>query len=240
MPIVLNTESKSFSFDNLTITTLHLYPSGTIIPWGQRLIAHLDKIQTEYVLLMLDDFFLCQPVKEDRFVSSIRHMEADSDIAAFCFYPVPGRNYPCKYPGFLRRPQCGAYKYNCQAGLWRTKELRSFLRPHESAWVWEVAANYRSWRSPQKFYCAESKEDLIFDYYGNGDWSGIMRGKWYTNYVEPLFKKHGIEVDFSKRGTIDKEDVSAIVNGQDRRLLYALKTLYGNTLCLMKNPRSLF
>ena len=240
-PIVLNTETARYTYADCRIRTLGLYAPGERVSWAKRLMDHLDAISTEYVLLFLDDFFLCKPVDTARVLECMRWMDADASAAAFNFYTVPGKNLPApQYPGFVRRPQCGAYKYNAQAGLWRTRELRSFLRPHEAPWVWEVAGNYRSWRSRQKFYCADPAAPLVFDYYGDGCWSGIMRGRWYTKYVGPLFERYGIAVDFSKRGTIGDAEVQGIVDEQKKRFLWFLKTVYGNTLCVLKHPKSLF
>jgi hypothetical protein len=239
-PVLLNTESKSYAFPGLDIRTLSLYPSGEAVTWGRRMVDHLQRIDTEYVLLMLDDFFLCRKVDDARFRRCLQWLAQDPDAAVFSFYKVPGKNEPApRYPGFVRRPQHGAYRFNCQASLWRTKDLLAFINSEESPWAWEVAGNYRSWRLRRSFYAADPACPLIFDYYGDGDWSGIMRGRWYTRYVGPLFARYGIDVDFTKRGTIGEEAVGALVAEQKKPLLYGLKTLYGNTLCVLKNPRSL-
>lgn len=240
-PVLLNTESKSFEYEGFDIRTLGLYKNGENPPWGERMLAHLAAVKTEYVLVMLDDFFLCKSADDARIRRCIGALEKNKDVATFCFYKIPGTNIADgRFESFERRSQRGDYKYNLQAGLWRTKELASFIRAHESPWVWEVAANYRACRSKQSFYCAADGNDLALDYYGGTDWSGVMRGRWYLPNVEPLFKKYGIEVDFSLRGTIGDDEVGAIVREQDNKALFALKRLYGNVKCLLQNPRSIF
>lgn len=239
-PVALNTESKSYESEAIPVRAVNQKDPAAVIPWGQRMIECLEQIETEYTLLMLDDFFLCRPVDNKKIEDCLLRMKNDGNIATFCFYAIPDKkNERSSFDGFVKRPKKGEYKYSCQAGLWRTKQLASFIRQHESPWVWEVVGNRRSFRDDFDFYCANNTNSLALDYYGDGQWSGVMRGKWYLPYVEPLFEKYRIAVDFSTRGTIGKEEVEKIIEQKDKPLLHAMRKCYGDTAAILKNLKSL-
>lgn len=244
-PIVLNTESKTYAFPGLDIKTFSLFPNPDKVMWGERLIRHLQKIKTEYVLMMMDDFFLCKPVQHDRVLQTIKAMEENPDVACMSFFyadfePKEHDIVDYRFPNMVRRKRFAPYKYNCQVALWRRKELLTFIRPQESPWVWETVGNMRSWRSKQTFYCAQKGSDLVFDYFGEFRWSGIMRGRWYINYVQPLFEKYGILVDFEARGVIGDDEVNAVINRKAQHpFIHWYKEIGGFIKTLLVNWKSL-
>ncbi len=200
-PIVLNTESKSFDYGDMNIKTFNFYKPGKKVPWGKRLIRTLKAIDTEYILFMLDDFFLLEPVDQKRIEQCIEWMDQDKEIAVFSFWRTHQPNIKDgKYPHFEKRPQNGEYRLNCQAAVWRREKLISYIRPHEDPWQWEILGSQRSSRYPEKFYSAIENEPLImvYDWFSGG---GVHRGKW-TKGVVDLFKKYNIECNFSKRGFV--------------------------------------
>ena len=79
MRILLNTESKDFRFEGLNIECVH----SSAATYGERMTDALRRVKTEYTLLMLDDFFLREPVKMDRLHDLVRWMDADRDIVYF-------------------------------------------------------------------------------------------------------------------------------------------------------------
>ena len=79
MRIVVNTETKTCCFPGLQIDMAHCDSSI----YGVRMQAALQQVQTEYVLLMLDDFFLRAPVRTDRLEEIVSWMDQDRDIVYF-------------------------------------------------------------------------------------------------------------------------------------------------------------
>ena len=71
MPIVMNTESKSYKFKDLNIKCFNFYKPGQKIPWAKRLIRTLKAIKTDYILFFLEDFWLEDKVDVDFFEKSI-------------------------------------------------------------------------------------------------------------------------------------------------------------------------
>ena len=201
-PIVLITDSKSFNYEDMDIRTLHIYEPGERIPWGKLVKKSLKRIDTEYVIFLLENFFLQGKVDQKRIEQCINWMDDNKDISVFYFretYSTLIRDD--KYPNFEKIDRKGRYRFNCQAALWRREKLIRYIRSHESPWEWENLGSIRSSRYRDDFYSAIEGEPHVFEYeFPDG---GIYGGKWSLG-VKELFEKHEINIDFSKRGFAKK------------------------------------
>ena len=204
MPVVLNTEEKEYSFPNIQITTMQLDKKHKMA-WGKRLKETLKRIDTEYILFMLEDFYLTDVVDEQELNRCFSYMEENPNISYFSFLPIDEdqiEDRPSeKYPGYNLRAKKGAYRLNCQAALWRREHLLSYIRKHESPWEWELYGSRRSARYNREFYSIQKEEKRPF-LYDHGEI--IMRGRWYLKRVEPLIKKYNLNVDITKRGSYEE------------------------------------
>lgn len=213
-PIVLNTEHKEFQYDNLKIRVVNL-PEKTVkhsLKYGARLKNVLNQVCSEYILLMLDDFFIRSEVKSQVIEECLSWMDKDQDIAYISFESVddPLNIKDEKHPDFVLRPQYGDYKINLQAGIWRRKKLLAHLHDNESPWDFELLGNIRTFTSRMKYYALDSTSDRVINYRKNDGrfpykWS-IVGGKWVVDTVADLFKENGIEIDFSLRGIYTEKD----------------------------------
>lgn len=202
--IILNTETKSFSFDGLKIESYHM---GNTF-YGTRMLNHLDKIETPYTLLLLDDFFIRRPVNVSILTKLIEKMDSNSNIASMCFNENPYFDKSLEpYYGFVKLAKFAPYKLNMQAGVWRTDRLKYYWAPRDNPWFWEIFVNYLTFESPDEFYALIDKEQAPIYYGYNTNGMGVYRGKWVIEDVKPLFDEHGISIDYSKRGyyVADKE-----------------------------------
>lgn len=205
-PIVMNTETKKYQYPNYKIIPSNL--KGNVnIPWGKRLMHTLKRIPTEYTILFLEDFWLKERVDDAFFRKTLEWMDGNPDVANFSYYPcLPGTNIDdCRFERFEKRPQECEYKLNCQVGLWRTKELLSFIRPHESAWDLEIYGSIRAGRYTQSFYSLKADAPLVFNYGDNLKGCMVRRGKWVKEEVMPLAELYGLKIDYSLRGFADDE-----------------------------------
>lgn len=200
-PIVLCTDGLPYHMEGLDIATYGLHPAGERVPWGQLLLEHLERINTEYVLFLLEDFYFEAPVDQKRIEQCLGWLEADENIAMFSFIPTDPRHNirDGKYPSFEKRPKNpdAPYVFNTQAAVWRRRRLMEFIRPHENPWEWEVNGSRRACRYPDDFYSAVEGEPAIMWYPPGGV---LYRGKWVEEYMAPLLEKHGIEMDLIQRG----------------------------------------
>lgn len=201
MPVVLNTESKSYTFEGMNIRTVGGGKKNEA--WGSRLIRALKSIDTKYVLFALDDFYLDAPVRVEKLEKCYHYMENNFKIAYFSFMTVNDTNdvISDEYPGFERRSQKGEYRLNCQFALWNREYLISYIRPHESPWEWELYGSKRSSRYHEEMYTICMDEMPIFPYENGGM---IARGRWHLNRVVPLKEKYHLNIDLSKRGSYEE------------------------------------
>lgn len=217
IPIVLNTESETYSYEGLNIKTMQFYKEGDNPPWTTRLRRTLEAIDTEYIIFLLDDFYMHDRVKAEKIEKHMQWMDENPRISMFCYKEtyVSKNIRDNKYEGFERRPLIAQYKYNCQAALWRRKRFISYLKRDESPWEWEVFGNWRSYRHPfHLFYSHIPGMERVFPYiYGDGRtvWeSGVFRGRWVVPTVEDIFMRHGIDIDYSIRGVVSPEELSQL------------------------------
>lgn len=201
LPIYLNTETKDFTYKDFEITTLH--PNNIDISWSKRLKQALEKIEADYILFMLEDFFIKQPVRSDMVQECIDWMELDHSVVFIDFYHDRTENNEIFHGEFSEIEHKNDWAINANCALWRKTFLMDILRD-ENPWDFEMNATARWRRTNYKIFTHRKEFPPIFDYQFetvNGAWSGIIKGKWLSAVPE-LFDRFGIEVDFSTRGLI--------------------------------------
>ena len=163
--------------------------------WTNRVRQALEQIKTEYVIFLLDDFFLRNKVDQKRLDLVFTYFKPN--IACFNLEQV--NNHKLAEPslnGFKNRQNKQMYQCSCQPTVWNREKLINLLQEDMTPWEWET----QILDSEYDFFI--NTGDLIFDigYYG-ANW-GIVRGKWATECID-LFEKENIKIDFSKRGFVD-------------------------------------
>lgn len=204
-PIILNTERKDFVYPDLNLKTSRVTADYTYeeLPWSDRLLRCLEQVSTEYVLYMHEDFFLNAPVNQkliDEFAAvMVHHGIAHIRLMEFA---RPSEYRPSGiHPLLWEVPERADYRINLQAALWRKEVLCTYLVPGESPWEFERWGTSRSYQRNDRLLCQSldyfnAKGQFVVPYHPGS----VIRGKWNEPAVKHLFAKHGITVDFSKRG----------------------------------------
>lgn len=202
-PIVLNTESYEYDYEDMGIQTFRFYRKGESTRWGERLRRTLKVIDSEYILFFLDDFILTDKVPQRRIEKCIEWMDENPQIATFCFRETPGPNIQDElYDGFELRPQDGLYRLNCQTAIWRREKLINYIKNFEDPWQWETVGSKRSKRYKEKFYSAKHGQQRIFEYPNGGV---IWRGLW-TSEAKKLVERYDVPIDLTIRGFMDENN----------------------------------
>lgn len=235
-PIYMNTESKDFSYKGLDITCLHLendIEKKKNVSWSKRLKQALQRIDSDYIIFLLEDFFFKQKVRSEMIDECIRWMDEDNKVGFIDFYHDPYENEEIIRGEFSRIKQEFDWAINANCALWRKKFLEDLLRD-EDPWNFEMNATARWRRTNYKIYTHRKEFSPVFDYQFetiNGEWSGIIKGKWLTS-VPKLFEQYGIEVDYSIRGFIDPPDFRPRVREEH--------WLWNDVMKAIKNPKLFF
>lgn len=199
-PFYLNTECKGFSYAGLDVKVINYeitsLPANT--PWGKRLKSCLKVIPSDYVILLLEDFFFQSPVNDAEIARCIKKMEEHPEISAIYFKQIYGYHQVYEEdPAYFIMRESQSYKCNLQAGLWRKSDLMAFVEDDDSPWSLEQEGANRT--GDKVFLCSRKgthskTEGCVFPYLTERRKGyGIWAGKWLWNN-DGLFRKNGIEV----------------------------------------------
>lgn len=196
--IYFSTETKDVKSNLFSVKTIH--PSNPKCSWTERMNETLNKINSKYILFILDDFFLYDYVDTKRFDECVELMSKDDDNTCITFYQVYPDGVESDVEGIELRPVDGKYKVNAILSLWdREKFIKHISQADENIWQWELNGNIRCQKlfKKDKFYQIGFNSEKIFPY----DFKkyGLFSGKWIKDTVE-FFKRNNINVDYSKRG----------------------------------------
>lgn len=201
--IVLNTEHAEYAHPGLSIRCSKVGddPRGRRRTWSECLAACLDTIEDDRIIYMQEDYFLEAPVRTE-WISRAEEQLVARDAACVRLLENPGAGpwLPTDLPWLVRIDSSARYLMCLQAAVWDRRALRDALRPHETAWDFELLGSPRAARkgmrvfglSPERFAGSER----VMPYRP----TGVMMGRWREDIVVPLFAEHGIDVDFSRRG----------------------------------------
>lgn len=207
VPILLNTENiTSYSFPGLSIKCSAVQAQAKLteprrLTWSECLMAALDQVETELVLYMQEDYFIEQPVEqevvEEMATYLLEHPEVGY-IGLTHFGNIPPFQPWDSHPSLVKVGNT-AYKISTQAGLWRKETLLKYLRPYENGWMFEIYGTRRAWRSQDIFLTLDRTKFHAQHPVISYTHTGIIKGKWHE-HMPALFSKHGIDMDFTKRG----------------------------------------
>ncbi len=217
--VYLNTEKAKFNkeYKNFSVKTLNLKekrkPHKTT--WSRRMLDVLDRIEEEYVFILIEDFFLREKVQTELIEEILDKMDADSLMSQVQFF---GTRINCDnnrlntMTNVLDLQQIGDDKAKvCFVPvIWRKSVLRKWLRPHETIWAFEScgAQRARRWKYKDKVYRVYSPS--IFNYLWEKGCYCVVNGKWMLHpLLTGLFQENNIEVDYNIRGTITMEEWNA-------------------------------
>ncbi len=202
-PIVLNTETRAPRFDALPVRCAQVaLGEARRLSWSECLARCLDGIATPFVLYLQEDYFLEAPVQQqyiETFLDELRGGRADVVRLMECGGSGPW--HPTAHPLLWEVDPHAQYRIALQAALWRRSTLRTQLRRHESPWQLEVFGSARARRRGDRVLCVNRDR-----FHGEGREvipyrpTGVVKGQWERDIVEPLFARHQIAVDFSQRG----------------------------------------
>ncbi len=204
-PIVLNTERAEYARPPLSIRASRVQErSGGArrLSWSECLLACLDQITTPLLIYLHEDYFLDRPVQAGLVEELAGRMAREPDIRhiGLTNFGDRGPYEPTSDPRLSRLGPRARYRISTQVGLWRVETLRSYLRPGENAWMFEIYGTRRAWRRREAFLAVSRERygtdaDPVFHYTP----TGIIKGKWHPA-MPALFEQHGIPMDFARRG----------------------------------------
>ena len=181
--LVTETDPHIEGFDRLVLT-------GVGKPWCTMLSEALERITTDFVLLLMDDYLLESRVD----TSNILHRLDEAKrfgAASIRLNPNPPGRKSVAGTDLLEMPKNVAYCVTCQASIWRHDFLLGLARQNKSAWELERRGSFQVGNEPRPLLVAPTKEFPFID--------AVHKGHWEKFGVKCL-ADNGITYDFSKRG----------------------------------------
>jgi hypothetical protein len=156
-------------------------------------------MDAEYVLVMLDDFFLRKNVSNQTIEFCVQFA---ARFRATCVRLVasPGPTDTAA-EGQNLIGSCDPdlpYRLSMQASIWNRQALRALLRPGESIWQFEHDGNARIRATNHGFY---SVWKSVLPYEGIFSHHVVEKGRWLF-HEKWIFRTKRIGCDFSARGTL--------------------------------------
>jgi hypothetical protein len=187
--------SGTLACDEPGVTTLF---SNGGVDWSQCVVDYLAELKTDYVLIMLDDFFLRKKVSNEAILHCLafarRHQAIQVRLA-----PRPGPT-----AAVAGEPHIGhcdrdlPYRLSTQPAIWHRTSLMDLLRPGESIWKFEHAGNDRARAMERGFYAAKR---VMLPYIGLLSHHVVEKGRWLP-FERWIFGRQNLGCDFARRKTM--------------------------------------
>lgn len=196
IPTYLVTNEKKPKFENIEVIT-----TGPEISWSRRARGAVNAIDAEYILLMLEDYYVTSEVTDQDICPLISFIER-YDVDYLRIYPFPKMCFKdAGEQGIHKVPEKSLYGVNLQASIWKKEYLLRLLDGGDfSAWEFEAR---------QKNGVATQIQGKLYtvDYAPFEMVNGVLQGKWYAPSVKTL-QAHGIYVDTSNRAVLSWKKVA--------------------------------
>lgn len=120
---------------------VEVFSAGTDKEWSERLGAALQQVDTEFVFITLDDYFLIHPVSNEQIGGVLRMMDGEKlDYVRLFLRPRAKPSARMREYGKVYRIDTNdRYSVNLYAGIWRKKFLLETVREPKNAWRYEVS-----------------------------------------------------------------------------------------------------
>lgn len=201
-PKYLLTETSSYS--DFGVKTINCQSKE----WSSRLLYALEEIDTDYVLFLLEDFFIMGSVDNETINRFIHYLGNDKNMSVIYLKTIAGQKRSSSvYPELIKMEVGKKYYMNFQAALWRRIDLLSIIKPGLSAWDIEEKLSHSVVAGD--FYCVKNSSytdcsnDIIPYLWALEAGYGICKSKWLWNN-KGLFKREGIQCNCESLPTLSK------------------------------------
>lgn len=198
-PTYLANNVKNFQFKDVNVINC-----GLAAQWSDRARFALQNINTKYVCLMVEDFFISDVVSNDKFKSIISFMEKEN----ICFYKLQTMSkiktpYFNGIKGLRVIPSNLPYGVSLTTAIWDREYLLSLIGPDSyNPWKFEINMVKQAEMAKEPFTCVgvfDETDPLHICHM-------VVQGKYIPSSLAEM-KKRGYEINTSGRKTLSIVDV---------------------------------
>ncbi len=168
--ILLVANSAQYQHPRVTMVNIRLETS-----WTDNILHALERVDSKYVLLALDDYWLNTPVNEARLAELMKLIRSsDAAMLQVSYNDLRYQNGEkhSVVPGVMYRNKYAHYKLSLQLAIWDKQALLDLLRPGENPWEFELAGTLRSHGYPRTIFTVDTNEPIS---YINATYQGHIR-----------------------------------------------------------------
>lgn len=204
--IYLNTENKTFTYEDLPITSILNKTDGNVKKWTNYLLHALEQLPGEIIMYLQEDYFLKSPVRTEIIDEFIDLMKT-SDVSYINLYPYTRyERRKISYNShlwYVEKDKPGSF--SLQAALWKKSKMIPLIeayRDHDP-WRFENKASNKASLCKGDFLCLShkkyNKQNSPFPYF-----IAIAKGEWSTEIsskkeLQKVLKKHKINLKRRKK-----------------------------------------
>lgn len=187
--VVLLTETKGEEGFDRVIRT------GRGKSWSAMLVEALEEINSDYVLMLMNDYFLSEKVDTGLINRRIEEMQ-EADALSYRLVPEP--------PTAIKNT---AYSISCKATIWNREFLKELASKTGSAWDFERRGSFMFDEEDKRpIMVAKEREFPFIDI--------VHKGYWEPNEIAFL-EREQIPYDFKVRGLPPlKVKISEMIKGK--------------------------
>lgn len=183
----------------------HTIKCGLNKNWSDRLLFALKYIDSEYIILFLEDFFLKSKIENSKVNFFIKYIQINNLNFIRLIKRPNGNKESYDHPLLTEIENFSSFRVSTQVGIWKKKILINLIKKNENIWEFELNGTNRS-NSLNNFFCV--KENVMTYKH-----HVVERGKWfpwsafYYRYIEK------VDIDLNKRKIMNLfESIKWIVN----------------------------
>lgn len=171
---------------------------GEDVSWCDNLRVMLEKIPTQYVIIMLEDYFINKRINTDDVERTLEFAKMNkADCVRLRNSPVACRVVDKNLRIGYAEP-ASPYYINAQPAIWKVTSLISLLKPNWSAWQFE--------RENSKISKMLDLNIYTTNYQLVSCLNGVVRGKYLLSTIKAL-QRIGVYIDSSKREIYDDSSI---------------------------------
>jgi len=149
--------------------------------WSRMLYDALSVINTPYVLMLMNDYYLNAPVDTQLILKRLKEAK-QANALNYRLCPEPPRAV-----------KNTAYSISCKAGIWNREFMRDLASKTDSAWEFERRGSFMFDENDKRPLMVSKKLEFPF-------LDSVHKGYWEPAAVK-LLAAERIDVDYSVRGT---------------------------------------
>jgi hypothetical protein len=209
LPIILNTETKSFAFEGLNITCTK---TGKQQSFGKTFHAGLEQVNTDNILLIMIDYFIMREVNET-YLRDAYNTAIQERLDSLCLVEMTSIKETISLRDNVSLVSApGQDRFSFQTAIWKKSSIRKYVLGHETPWLSECFGSLRYEYTKDRIAFVNVSTEP-FKYLHTG---ALHEGKWIKETV-PELEELGISLDWKRRGFYERKQLSFAQRIERRR-----------------------